>query len=224
MLLRDPLAAPGGCPLQASGLLLGAQFKVSGFGLTSPIAPLPLSILVQVLDKNSMRIKMGGGARLAQGEARVRVVVQSKGTEEEGCAPSPDRGARGFKEVPGESIGVRHTAPTQTAAPSTPCARLLIPPLPRPSQALPSVPGQVGPAGEQRAVGLQAPERTWRSQPARGRPSLGAGAPAPTAGRRPATPHPHPLPPPKLLEIETEAEREKEEGDVKSNRKNQDSV
>lgn len=224
MLLRDPLAAPGGCPLQASGPLLGAQFKVSGFGLTSPIAPLPLSILVQVLDKNSMRIKMGEEQDSRKARQGCEWSCKVGGPRRRVGPPLRIQGLAGSRRCLG-SQGVRHTAPTQTAAPSTPCARLLIPPLPRPSRALPSVPGQVGPAGEQRAVRLQAPERTWRSQPPPERPSLGAGAPAPTAGRRPATPHPHPLPPPKLLEIETEAERKKKrEGDVKSNRKNQDSV
>lgn len=38
------------------------------------------------------------------------VVVQSRGPEEEGWAPSPDTGARGFKEVPGKSRGKTYSA------------------------------------------------------------------------------------------------------------------
>lgn len=70
-----------------------SQWTASGSAIQSqwiwthlPIAPLPLSILVQVLDKNSMRIKMGEEQDSREARQGCEWSCKVGGPEEEGCA------------------------------------------------------------------------------------------------------------------------------------------
>lgn len=120
----------------------------------------------------------------------MRLVLQSRGQRRRDAPPRSGERARVFKEVPGESTkGKTYTAKLARGTEHSAC------PAPGP-EAPPAQPGFSlllgGRWGQQgsSAVCLQAPGRTWGSQPPPGRPPLGSGALAPSSGLCPANPSP----------------------------------
>lgn len=223
VLLRDPWAAPGGCSQPAVDRFWDRNSKTVDLDSPPQSPSLPQSSLVQVPDKNSRQRTVGEEQDPREARRGCDWSCKVGGPRRRDAPPLGREGPACSRRCLASPRRVRHTAPTQSVAPSTPCARLRIPQRPQPIPGSPFCSGAGGAGrGAARSVSrLRAHlEKSASSSRAPIAWSWGSGS---QRGSAPRHPSPSSAAATQVARNRNRGRKKKEE-DVKSNGKNQESV